>query len=60
MSGVFVLTLDRRLRHFDIKYIDRNTPYLWLDIRDAVKKELEGPSQLLGYRAMSNKQRTEH
>ena len=51
-------TLDRRLRHFDIYYIDYDTPVA--AVSDAVQKELEGPGKLLGYRAMSQKLRTEH
>ena len=39
-------TLDRRMRHFEVK--------------SAVRKELDGPGKLLGYRAMHNKIRQEH
>lgn len=53
-----VRTLDRRLRHFGIKYIDRNVPLE--AAREAVKKELEGPGALLGYRAMTNKIRQKY
>ena len=46
-------TLGRRLRHFGIHYIDSNTP---LEVaREAVKKELDGPGAMLGYRAMTLK-----
>ena len=38
-------TLARRLKYFYIYYIDSNV--------GAVKKELEGPGKLLGYRAMN-------
>ena len=51
-------TLDRRLRHFGIFYINYNTPLA--AVSDAVQKELEGPGRLLGYRAMNQKLRTEH
>ena len=51
-------TLDRRLRHFDISYINKATTED--EIRTAVEKELEGPGKLLGYRAMNHKLRTEH
>ena len=51
-------TLDRRLRHFGIHYIDYDTPLTV--VADAVQKELEGPGRLLGYRAMNQKLRTEH
>lgn len=51
-------TLDRRLRHFDIHYINYDTPLA--AIAGAVKKELDGPGKLLGYRAMNQKLRMEH
>ena len=51
-------TLDRRLRHFVIFYINYDTPLA--AVSDALQKELEGPGQLLGYRAMNQKLRTEH
>ena len=51
-------TLDRRLRHFGIFYINYDTPLA--AVSDALQKELEGPGRLLGYRAMNQKLRTEH
>ena len=51
-------TLDRRLRHFGIYYINYDTPVA--AVADAVQKDLEGPGKLLGYRAMNQKLRTEH
>ena len=51
-------TLDRRLRHFGIYYINYDTPVA--AVSDAVQKELEGPGKLLGYRAMIQKLRTKH
>ena len=51
-------TLDRRLRHFGIYYINYDTPVE--AVSDAVEKELQGPGKLLGYRAMNQKLRTEH
>lgn len=51
-------TLDRRLRHFNIKYIDVTTPLE--RVIDAVNYEINGPGKLLGYRAMNNKLRIEH
>ena len=51
-------TLDRKLRHFNISYIEYETPVE--AVRDAVEKELEGPGKLLGYRAMNQKLRTEY
>jgi len=54
----FCNTLDRRLRHFGIYYINYDTPVE--AVSDAVEKELEGPGKLLGYRAMNQKLRTEH
>ena len=56
MLGVF--QLYRRLRHFDISYINKATTVD--EIRTAVEKELEGPGKLLGYRAMNHKLRIEH
>ena len=50
-------TLDRRLRHFGIYYINYDTPVA--AVSDAVQKELEGPGKLLGYRAMNQKLRTD-
>lgn len=51
-------TLDRRLRHFNIKYIDER---VCIDVaREAVRKELEGPGALLGYRAMTQKVRQKY
>lgn len=48
-------TLDRRMRHFKLWYINRMTPVEI--VKDAVAKELEGPGKLLGYRALNNKLR---
>ena len=46
-----IATLDRRLRHFGVYYINYGTPVA--AVSDAVQKELEGPGKLLGYRAMN-------
>lgn len=51
-------TLDRRLKYFDIRYIDLKLSIS--TVTNAVRKELEGPGKLLGYRAMNQKLRTEH
>ena len=51
-------TLDRRLSHFDIKYINYDTPIQ--DIKDAVQKELDGVGKDYGYRAMNQVLRTRH
>ena len=51
-------TLSRRLTHFDIRYMDYD-----LDLKEierAVHEEIEGPGQLLGYRAMQRKLREKH
>jgi len=46
------------MSHFDIKYVDYNTG---LDkVEGAVLEELNGPGQLLGYRAMHKKLREQH
>eukprot|EP00794_Sanderia_malayensis_P008352 gene8352-9255_t len=46
-------TLDRRLRHYGIRFIDHNVRVD--EVRTAVKEELEGPGHLLGYKAMVQK-----
>ena len=51
-------TLDRRLRHFDIQRNDKNLSVE--EVKDVVKKELEGPGKLLGCRAMHRKVRQIH
>lgn len=53
-----VPTLARRLKFFQIKYVDNETPLT--TVREAVQCELQGPGKLLGYRAMNHKLRTEH
>lgn len=53
-----IRTLDRRIQAFDIKRIDRNVTVD--EVKEAVKEELEGPGQLLGYRAMQKKVRQEY
>ena len=51
-------TLDRRLEYFGIKYTDRTVQVD--EVEEAVKKELEGPGQLLGYRSLHKKLRQVH
>lgn len=51
-------TLERRLKYFQIKYIDYSTPLA--KAREAVLKELSGPGALLGYRAMTQKIRQKY
>ena len=46
-------TLSRRLRYFDIKYINYETTLN--AVTDAVSKELKGPGRCLGYRASNQK-----
>ena len=53
-----IKTLDRRLRHFELNYVNYETPLQ--DVKNAVKKELEGPGKLLGVRAMTKKLRMVH
>ena len=53
-----VKTLDRRLRHFSINYIEYDTPLE--TVQDAIAQELEGPGSLLGVRAMTKKLRMHH
>ena len=47
-----IQSLDRRLCHFEIYY---NSNSIEIDVMQAVKNEIEGPGQLLGYRAMDKK-----
>ena len=51
-------TLSRRLRYFDIKYINYETPLN--AVTDAVSKELNRPGRCLGYRGLNQKLRNEH
>ena len=51
-------TLARRLAFFDIKYIRYDTDVE--DVEYAVREEMEGPGQLLGYQAMHHKIREQH
>ena len=51
-------TLDRRLRYFDIRYMD--TDVAVDEVEEAVTQEIEGPGRLLGYRAMQKKLRKVH
>ena len=51
-------TINRRLRHFDIHYNDKNMSVE--EVKDVVKKELDGPGKLLGYREIHRKVRQVH
>jgi hypothetical protein len=51
-------TLARRLAFFDIKYITYDTSID--DVENVIREEMEGPGQLLGYRAMHYKIREQH
>ena len=53
-----IATLDRRLRHFEIRYINYATPVE--AVSAAVTQELNGPGKLLGYRALNQKLTTVH
>ena len=50
--------LSRRLAYFDIKYDQYNIDLQ--EVENAVRNEIEGPGQLLGYRAMQKKLREVH
>ena len=53
-----MITLNGRLRFFNIYRHDKNVT---VDgVTEAIKKECEGPGQLLGYRAMYHKIRQVH
>eukprot|EP00794_Sanderia_malayensis_P013470 gene13470-14861_t len=51
-------TLARRLNHFNIRYIERDTTLE--AVEEAVHIELNGPGKLLGYRALHKKIRELH
>jgi hypothetical protein len=51
-------TLDRRLAHFCIKFINYDADID--EVEAAVREETNGPGQLLGYRAMHRKIREQH
>ena len=51
-------SLSRRLHHFGIRYIDYDIDVG--EVKEAVKKELDGPGSLLGYRALHNQIREVH
>jgi hypothetical protein len=51
-------SLKRRLAYFDIKYVRYDIEVE--DVENAVREEMEGPGQLLGYRAMQRKIREQH
>ena len=46
------------MQYFDINFTDYDVDLE--DVKQAVKKELEGPGKLLGYRAMQQKVREVH
>jgi hypothetical protein len=51
-------TLSRRLKHFGIQYVNHTTTVE--DVETAVREELDGPGQLLGYRALHKVIREKH
>ena len=51
-------TLDRRMRYFDIKYINYKTTVD--EVVAASNTENDGPGQLLGYCALHKKLREQH
>ena len=53
-----IRSLSRRLKHFGIKYTDYGIELE--DVKQAVRKELDGPGALLGYRPMQQKVREVH
>ena len=50
--------LSRRMRAFDIKYVDYDTNLE--HVQNAIKTEIDGPGKLLGYRMMQRKIREQH
>ena len=53
-----IRSLDRRLRHFEIYYNDREIAVE--QVEEAVRNELDGPGKLLGYRLMHKKIRQKY
>ena len=53
-----LITLNRRLRFFKIYFHDKNVAVD--EVTETIKKECEGPGQLLGYCAMYHKIRQVH
>ena len=51
-------SLSRRMAHFNIKYTNYDTDLQ--AVGTAVREEIEGPGQLLGYRSMHKKLREQH
>ena len=51
-------SLKRRLAFFGISYVRYDIEIE--DVENAVREEIEGPGQLLGYRAMQRKVREQH
>ena len=51
-------SLKRRLAYFDIKYVRYDIEVE--DVENVVREEMEGPGQLLEYRAMQGKIREQH
>lgn len=51
-------SLSRRLQYFDIKFTDYDVDVE--TVETAVRKEMEGPGRLLGYRALHKKVREIH
>ena len=53
-----IRSLARRMQYFGIQFTDYNIEVN--DVEDAVEKEISGPGELLGYRAMHRKIREIH
>lgn len=51
-------TLARRLQYFDIKFTNYEVDIE--EVKEAVRREIDGPGQLLGYRSMQQKVREIH
>ena len=51
-------TLSRRMKYFNIKFVNHATTVE--DVEAAVRQELDGPGQLLGYRALHKVIREKH
>jgi hypothetical protein len=51
-------TLSRRLKYFEIKYVDYDVSVE--EVEEAVREAQDGPGQLLGYRSLHKKVREGH
>ena len=58
LTVIGIFALARRLKELGITYINYETSED--DVKEAMKKEINGPGKLLGYWTMNQKPRTEY